>query len=156
MVLVEVSISLSCHQPRCPTITIITDSGAKRAGPGDFCRVSKGSKIQDLEEKDHAQCEERLHTVAELATRKRDQGFLASVNKIYQRTNRAVFDEVQTVNIILTRNANGIGYEADQEHAAGMVNKNLTSKDRPVSTLGEDMDDNVNESDLSAPAQIIS
>ena len=36
------------------------------------------------------------------------------------------------------------------------VKKNLTSKDRPVSTPGEDMNDDLNESELSAPDEIMS
>ena len=32
-------------------------------------------------------------------------------------------------------------YEADPKHAAVPVNKNLTGKDRPASTMGEEMND---------------
>ena len=41
-----------------------------------------------------------------------------------------------------------------RNHAAIMVKKNVTSKDRPVRTTGADMNDNVNESQLSAPEKI--
>ena len=61
--------------------------------------------------------------------------------------------QVRFLNRIVTWGPNGIGYEADQKRAATSV-KNLTSKDRPVSTPGEDMNDNVNESELSAPEEI--
>ena len=55
---------------------------------------------------------------------------------------------------ILRWGPNGIGYESDQIHAAILVKKNLTSKDRPVSTPGEDMNGNVNKTESSAPEEI--
>ena len=55
---------------------------------------------------------------------------------------------------ILRWRPNGIEYESDQKHAAILVKKILTSKDRPVSTPGEDMNGNVNESESSAPEEI--
>ena len=58
------------------------------------------------------------------------------------------------MNRILTWGRNGIRYEADQKHAVMLVNENLTSKDRPVSTQGEDRKDSVNESEMSAPEEI--
>ena len=61
---------------------------------------------------------------------------------------------VAILNRVLTWGPNGIGHEADQEHAAKLVKRNLTTKDRPISTPGENMNDNVNESELSAPEEI--
>ena len=48
----------------------------------------------------------------------------------------------------------GIEYDADQNHAATLGKKNVTCKDRPVSTPGEDTNDKVNEPELSEPAEI--
>ena len=42
-----------------------------------------------------------------------------------------------------------MGYETDQKHAVILVKEKLGSKDRSVSTSGEDMNDNMNDSGLS-------
>ena len=64
--------------------------------------------------------------------------------------------QVLFFNRILTWGPNGIGYEADQKHAAMFVKENLTSKDRLVSTPEEDTNDTVNEPELSEPEEIMS
>ena len=58
--------------------------------------------------------------------------------------------QVRILNRILTWGTNGIEHEADQTYAAVLASQNLTSTDRPVSTLGEDMNDNVNDPDMDA------
>ena len=48
----------------------------------------------------------------------------------------------------------GMEYEADQRRAVALIDKNLTSKDRPVSTPGEDMNEDFSELELETREEI--
>ena len=56
--------------------------------------------------------------------------------------------QIRVLNRTLTWRATGIEYEADQRHAAALIDKNLTSKDRPISTPSEDMNEDTSEPEL--------
>ena len=57
------------------------------------------------------------------------------------------------LNRLLTWRTHRIKFEA---HAAALVNNNLRTEDRPVSTPGEDMNDNEIESEFRAPEEVMS
>ena len=62
--------------------------------------------------------------------------------------------QIRVLNRTLTWRATRIEYEADQRHAAALIDKNLTSKDRPVSTSGEDMNDDTRKLFLETQEEI--
>ena len=62
--------------------------------------------------------------------------------------------QIRVLKRTLTWGAMGIEHEADQRHAVALIDKNLTSKDRPVSTPGEDMNEDFSEHELETREEI--